>query len=68
MADAAGHIPGTTTVDLPDGSRGRFVVHPTVLLAHTVRLQGAVNLIRGLLGDGEVDDADIAEAFHEWGV
>ena len=62
-----GHIPGTTTVNLADGSVGRFVVHPTVLLAHTVRLQGAVDDLRRAAQDEEFW-GDVEQYLNKWGV
>ena len=57
------HIPGTAFRVLPDGSVARFITSPGSLLDHTIRLQGAVNDIRGL-----VSDQDVIDALDRWGV
>ena len=61
-------LPGTWFAAMPDGSTLRGVSHPDVLMAHALRLQGAVDEVRGLLGGGDVDDADVAETFLRWGI
>lgn len=64
-------LPGTWFAGMPDGSTLRGVSHPDVLMAHALRLQGAVDEVRVLLGENApvaVRDADVAEAFLRWGI
>ena len=47
-------LPGTWFAAMPDGSTLRGVSHPDVLMAHALRLQGAVDEVRA--GKGSIPE------------
>lgn len=47
------HLPGTVRQELPDGSVAVYVNHANVLLDHAVRLQGAVDEVKGWLASDD---------------
>lgn len=65
------HIPGTWLAGLPDGSVVRWVTNEKVLLDHAVRLQGALDEIKRIVGDDILGDERvdaIDTALDRWGV